>query len=227
MSKEITTTEYTANGLEKIEKASLLSEDVFQSLVAVRDGVLDSWKNTDIWRSETDMKFSVLNDAKFPTLGHKYLQSQKEQDVHFRNLMYLACEYEEKQGELMVLNAELDELLLQEPTAKIKGEIKIKEAQIKMAEWNLQEMQKAGFHRVREVTTWERIKQELMNAGDFDPNNKDEILKESYIRRWQMQLEEHEKSETPNGDRVAILKGSLKAAGAYGDTETSTEDTVE
>lgn len=210
MSKEIVPVEYAEQGLSSIFGAGFLVEEDAKKLLDIQDGIVDTWKKTKIWRSETDMRYSVLQDSKFATKGHKYLQSQVEQDVHFRELMYLSTDYEEKQGELMVLEAELEELQNNEQSKKNDGEVIKKQAQIKRAKWNLLEMQKAAHHRVREVTLWEKLKKEL-NDGSFDPDDYEGILKEGYQKRFTAQLHAEMMSGNPSGNRVSVLKGSLSA----------------
>lgn len=210
MPKEIITTEYAEQGLANIFSAGFLVKEDAEKLTAIQDGIVDTWKKTKIWRSETDMRYSVLQDSKFATKGHKYLQCQVEQDVHFRELMYLSADFEEKQGELMVLEAELEELEKDEKSKKIEGEIIKKQAQIKRIQWHLLEMKKAAHHRVREVTLWEKLKKEL-NDGSFDPDDQDAILKEGYAKRFVAQLNAEMMSGNPSGNRVSVLQGSLNA----------------
>ena len=52
------------------------------------------------------MKYSVLNDIKFPSWAAKFWQAVREQNVMFTNLVYLSCDYEEKEGELELLKLE-------------------------------------------------------------------------------------------------------------------------
>ena len=40
-----------------------------------------------MFRTETEMQFSVLNDAKYPTKAAKYWQCVREQNVFLENLM--------------------------------------------------------------------------------------------------------------------------------------------
>ena len=43
----------------------------------------DSWQKKQVYRTETEMRLSVLNDAKHPTPAAKYWQSVREQSVFF------------------------------------------------------------------------------------------------------------------------------------------------
>ena len=75
----------------------------------------------------------------------------------------------------------------------------MKKAQIRRTEWRLLEMQKAGHHRVREVSLWEKLKKELSD-GSFDPDDYEAILKDGYQRRFTAQLQAELKSGKPSGN---------------------------
>ena len=204
--------DYTDNGIQEIENSQILHEGDFEKLASIKDALMETWIKDKVFRSETDMRYSVLNDTRFPTRAHKYLQARHEQDVHFRNLIYLSCDYQEKQGELMRLEGELEELEdSNEKNEKIrKGKIIEKKAEIKRCKFQLQEMRKVAHHRVREVTTWEKIKREL-DDGSFDPDDYDMILPKAYELRWSRELESEMVSGNPDGTRVGVLRGSLSS----------------
>ena len=50
----------------------------------------DTWRKKQMFRTETEMRFSVLSDNKYPTRAAKYWQSVREQNTHFENLMHLS-----------------------------------------------------------------------------------------------------------------------------------------
>ena len=52
----------------------------------------DTWKKKQMFRTETEMRFSVLSDNKYPTKAAKYWQSVREQNTHFENLMHLSSD---------------------------------------------------------------------------------------------------------------------------------------
>ena len=53
----------------------------------------DTWTKKQMFRTQTEMEFSVLNDAKYPTNAAKYWQCVREQNVFLENLMSLSFEY--------------------------------------------------------------------------------------------------------------------------------------
>ena len=42
----------------------------------------DTWNKKQIFRTETEMRFSVLNDLRYPTKASKYWQCVREQNVY-------------------------------------------------------------------------------------------------------------------------------------------------
>lgn len=209
---EIAPQDYTEQGIEQIRTTGLLSKENLNKIEAIKGDLIETYQTNRIWRTETEMRYSVLDDTKHPTPGMKYIQARLEQDVHFTNLMYLACEYDEKKGELMVLEAELEEIENDaELTEKMRaGKVLQKKAQIRKAEFNLLEMEKAGHHRVREVATWEKIKKELRNNYKFDPNDYEAIQREGLPLRFRNQLAVAHETQATTGHVGSVL-GGLKA----------------
>lgn len=105
-STEITTSIKNENVSSPEETSSTINEEAFDKLNFVldsaqidvlrkmRDNLELHRETTQIFRSEVEMKFSVLNDTKFPTPDAKYWQAVREQDVHFSNLVTLTYEFE-------------------------------------------------------------------------------------------------------------------------------------
>ena len=60
-----------------------LNEDDSKAVYAIRDELAENWKKKQIFRTETEMRISVLNDAKHPTPASKYWQSVREMSSMF------------------------------------------------------------------------------------------------------------------------------------------------
>lgn len=201
--------EYVLAGLAEVKNAGFLSKENEDKLASIAKDLEETWRTERIWRTETEMRYSVLDDTRHPTPGMKYLQARREQDVFFQQLMYLSCDYKEKQGELLTLQGEREELE-QEPESKVRdGKLLQNEAKIRRAEWQLMEMKKQAHHRVRELTTWEKIKKEL-NDGSFDPNDYEGIQQMGLQLRWHNQLEAAKHSQGTSG-HVGAIAGALSA----------------
>ena len=60
----------------------------------------DTWGKKQMFRTETEMRFSVLSDNKYPNNASKYWQSVREQNTHFENLMNLSFDYRKNDVEI-------------------------------------------------------------------------------------------------------------------------------
>ena len=76
------------------DSLDLVLEKIDLSLVRELQSELDdTWNKKQMFRTETEMRVSVLNDIKFPTLASKYWQAIREQAVMLENLVMLSFEY--------------------------------------------------------------------------------------------------------------------------------------
>jgi len=73
------------------------------------DELRDTWTKKQIFRTETEMRFSVLNDLKYPTKASKYWQCVREQNVYLENLMSLSFEYRRDEVKLKRLEQKIKE----------------------------------------------------------------------------------------------------------------------
>jgi len=60
----------------------------------------DTWVKKQMFRTETEMRFSVLSDNKYGSNAAKYWQSVREQNSHFENLMRLSFDYRKNDIEI-------------------------------------------------------------------------------------------------------------------------------
>jgi len=153
------------------------------------------------WRTETEARFSVLNDVKFPFPASKYWQSIREQIVFFTQLIYLICDYQSKEGEL-----ELEEIKYEEiktNTRKDKAMKKIIGSNINKIKFQLTDMRVRSKDRVREIVMWEKLKNEQIAKEDFDINDVNKHQKKSYQKRWQL-----EKQIAELTNNTALFKNS-------------------
>jgi len=113
----------------------------------------DTWTKKQIFRTETEMRFSVLNDMKYPTPASKYWQCVREQNVYLENLMTLSFEYRRNEVKIK----KLQEKLLTEEDA-LKKEL----YQIDIDEKNFSKasMQLTARDRMREIKLWSKLKKE-------------------------------------------------------------------
>ena len=120
----------------------------------------DTWTKKQMFRTETEMSFSVLNDAKYPTKAAKYWQCVREQNVFLENLMTLSFEYR---------RAEVKIKRLQEKLNKEPHPLKKELLQIDIDEkvYNKASMQLVARDRMREIKLWSKFKKKF-DDGSFD-----------------------------------------------------------
>jgi len=132
----------------------------------------DTWTKKQIFRTETEMRFSVLNDFKYPTKASKYWQCVREQNVYLENLMSLSFDYRRNDVKIKRL-----EKKLAEETDELKKEL----YQIDLDEkiYARANMQLTAKDRMREIRLWSQIKKEN-DDGSFDTQNVNTHQLESY-----------------------------------------------
>jgi hypothetical protein len=137
-----------------------------EQILALKEELADNWNKKQIFRTETEMRVSVLNDAKHPTSASKYWQSVREMSAHFDAMMGLSFELRRSEVERLKLERKMKE-------AELKGDIlDIMEVQIDLDQnlYGKACMEQVAHDRVREIQTWSKIKAEL-NDGTFDDKN--------------------------------------------------------
>ena len=134
-----------------------------EEILALKDELKDNWNKKQIFRTETEMRISVLNDAKHPTPASKYWQSVREQSAHFDAMMGLSFDLRRNT---------VDKLRLEKKLAEAEDELDAMEAQIDLDQnlYNRACMEQVAHDRVREIQTWSKLKREL-DDGTFDSQN--------------------------------------------------------
>ena len=160
----------------------------------------DTRNKAQIYRTETEMRYSVLNDGRFPTKASKYWQAIREQNVFYENLQQESYVYRRMLVEIKKI---------EEAIAKETDELELELLEIDLEEkiWQKNNIARKATDRVREIEHWSRIKKEL-DDGSFDTQNVDAHQKESL----KLQLQERAKNLTPGssqGEMINVL-GPLK-----------------
>jgi hypothetical protein len=145
---------------------AILNQEEAQEILLLRNNLIDNWRKKQIFRTDTEMRISVLNDASFPTPAAKYWQAVRETSAMFDSLMTLS--FELRRNEVRRLRAVRT---LKEATQS-GDELDILEAQVNVEEatYVKAQMEQIARDRVRELKTWDKIKAEL-DDGSFDTEN--------------------------------------------------------
>lgn len=170
--------------------AVLKPEDAKQILL-LKEELADNWNKKQIFRTETEMRVSVLNDAKHPTAASKYWQSVREMSGHFDAMMSLSFEMRRNEVARLRLEKKIKE-------AEERDDVlELMELQIDMDQniYSKMCMEQQAHDRVRELQTWSKIKAEL-NDGSFDDQN----VNTHQAETLQMVLTTRAQSLGPNSD---------------------------
>lgn len=197
---------FSGSGITKIKDVNILDTPDFVIVNELSTELQETFTKKQIYRTDTEMRYSVLNDVKFPTLASKYWQSVREQDVMFTNLIYLACDYEKEQGELELLECDLLEITKHDKRSRALR--KIKKAEIKRKQFKLMQMRLEAKDRVREIKLWEKIKIELKTHGKFNLDDVNDHQLESYTIRWKKEMDLGK--ESGNADLYKNSKSQLE-----------------
>ena len=139
----------------------------------------DTWKKKQVFRTETEMRFSVLSDNKYPTRAAKYWQSVREQNTHFENLVHLS--FDARKNEVEIEKLQRDIKKEKDPLEK-----KMKQVELEEKLYSKAQMELVAKHRMREVATWSKLKKEF-HDNSFDDRDVNTHQAQSYLLRLQNQ----------------------------------------
>ena len=173
----------------------VLSKEQNKELTELKQELKETVEKNQIYRTEIQMRYSVLQDGKQPTNAAKYWQCVREQSAMydeltrdsfaFRNLM---IDLDEAKHNLGVESNEFE---------KRRLEIKIDEL-----EFNKNTILRIGKDRFREIKLWSKLKKEF-DDGSFDNTNvhQFDVQKEAH----QIRLENRAVTLTNGSNQAEIL----------------------
>ena len=165
------------------------------------DELRDTWTKKQMFRTETEARFSVLQDNRYPTKAAKYWQCVREQSSYLDNLMTLSFEYRRNEAKIK---------WLEKKTESEQDEYKLTKYQIDIdeAKFGKASMEKTAKHRMREIKMWSKLKGEF-NDGSFNDKDVNQHQLESYGMQY------HEKAKSLNANssenEVFNIMGQLQS----------------
>jgi hypothetical protein len=175
---------------------NLLDPEDVKTFKAMTAELRDTWTKKQVFRTETEMRMSVLQDMKYPTKAAKYWQCVREQNVFLENLMSLSFDCRRHEAKVKWLAAKIasikneleesDGAPMDSPDEemfdwRIKKEYQLEKHQIDLDEsrYALANMQLVAKDRMREIKLWSTLKKEF-NDGTFDTKDVNRHQLESY-----------------------------------------------
>jgi len=188
--------------LDLIRNTPILSADDFAFLESAVAELQDTLAKRQVFRTETEMLVSVLNDIKHPTPASKYWQAVREQAGMFESLITLGFDYRRNEVQIKRLKKALDAAA--DPIDCEAVQIDLDECDFKRVN-----MEMVAKDRIRELRLWSEIKANLDN-GSFDTHDVNTHQLVSYAQRFILQA-----NNAPADMPVAEannLKGQLQSA---------------
>ena len=132
----------------------------------------DTWTKKQVFRTETEMRMSVLQDAKYPTKASKYWQCVREQNVFLENLMSLSFDARRNEVKLKKLKQKLE-------TEKDPIKLELLQIDIDEKTYGVANMQLVARDRMREIKLWSTLKKEF-DDGSFNTKDVNRHQLDSY-----------------------------------------------
>ena len=151
---------------------NLLDPEDVKEFKAMTAELRDTWTKKQVFRTETEMRMSVLQDAKYPTKAAKYWQCVREQNVFLENLMSLSFDCRRSEAKVKWLEKKIE---------TEQDEYKLEKYKIDLdeARYGLANMQLVARDRMREIKLWSALKKEF-DDGTFDTQDVNRHQLESY-----------------------------------------------
>ena len=157
---------------EEAHLNNLLTTEDLSAFKGMVDELRDTWTKKQMFRTETEARFSVLQDNRYPTKAAKYWQCVREQSTYLDNLMTLSFDYRRNEAKIKWLEGKVE---------KEEDEYKATKYQIDLdeARYGLANMQLVARDRMREIKLWSQLKKEF-DDGTFDTQDVNRHQLESY-----------------------------------------------
>ena len=182
--------------IKRFIDAPLIDEVSASEVYDLVDEFNDAYEKRQQWRTEIEIRFSVLNDGKYPTPAAKYWQAVREQSVFIQGLIEASFDHRRTLIDKEEAQQKFD--------AGELGTFELARLEIEIDEidWKLVQIELAAKDRVRELLIWTRIKKECLKADpDFDTTSPNTHQKESLKKT----LENRRDSLTPGSSQAEVL----------------------
>jgi len=202
---------------EEIHLNNLLEQGDLSAFKDMVDELRDTWTKKQMFRTETEARFSVLQDNRYPTKAAKYWQCVREQSTYLDNLMTLSFDYRRNEAKIKWLEDKIEKE--EDEYKRTKYEIDLDEARFGKAS-----MEKVARHRMREIKMWSKLKKEF-NDGSF--NDKD--VNQHQLESYGLQYAEKAKTLNANSNESEVFNvmgqlQSLQRIKKSGELESSYQE---
>jgi len=176
-------TQYT-DTLSTIKSAGFIDDDDITFLQDNISTVQENWQKQQVFRTETEMNVSVLDNLHFPTYASKYWQCIRESGVMYQELVRGSFEYRRNEVEIKKLERQLASAAIRD-----KFERKLLEIDLEEKLFSRLNQEQQLKDRMREIKMWHNKMEEIKSQSDFDTEDVNTHQLVSYALRFQRQIE--------------------------------------
>ena len=199
---------------------NLLDKNDLSDFKEMIEELRDTWNKRQVYRTETEARFSVLQDNRYPTKAAKYWQCVREQSSYLDNLMGLSFDYRRNEAKITWLENKIDKE--EDDYKRTKYQIDLDECRFGKAS-----MEKVAKHRMREIKMWSKLKKEF-DDGSFDTKDVNTHQLDSYGIMYHQRFNQLTPN-TPEGEKFNIIGQfqSLQRIKKSGELENNTKEKKE
>lgn len=190
-------------GLQVIDDSSILSQREVAALSEIKEELEKTSRTVQRFRTRTEMKVSVLKDAKHPTPDAKYWQAVREQKGMFDSLVLQSFEYRKT----LVTIKKLKRMLAEEEDDLEK---EIHQIDLEKTQYMLTEMRRTARDRLREILEWSDCKKHLEPYLKYGTEDVDKHQLEAMVQRFNFEASLIN-DNTAIGDKVNIIGKAMQA----------------
>jgi hypothetical protein len=160
---------FAIEAFQVVTSTPIFSENEKKELLIATENMENAFFHSQIFRTDTEARVSVLNNQKHPTIASKYYQCLREMNVHQCELINLLCRHETKREDLKIIQADIMELedklthnsVKEWEILRTQAEINKKYILLKQHSFDLKNMKREADDRKREILMWDTLLKEL------------------------------------------------------------------
>lgn len=166
------------DAIDKISNMELLDEEDKLAFNEISTEIREAWDKKQIWRTDFEIEYGVLNSVDFPTPDSKYWQCLKELDAVFDQMMQTYYKFKEKQIEFKMMDVHIKrnkEAMeeIESETDKELFELKNEQLENKKDKisYSLLNLKQQVKDRIREMKQWSKMIKKHSKDVKYDTDN--------------------------------------------------------
>jgi hypothetical protein len=192
-------------------RQDMLTENEIKYLQSELPELEAIWNKQQLYRTETEMRVSVLSDVRFPDMPSKYWQCVREAASMYETLIGDLFSYRRLKLKMEKL---LHKLSVCATSEDLEDAWKAEKLRIALDEARFTQSRiiREARDRVRELRLWQQLMAECVarHGKPFDTNDPDASQLESLIKRFELQWEHKGDKATPG--ELENMAGHLLAS---------------